>query len=397
VYVQQDANYNVTSISDINGNVLERYIYDPYGNVTVLNPNGTQRGDGTLASSNYGWVYAFQGGWQDPATGLIAFGVRWLNPANGTWTQQDPAGAAGSGNNLYQVEGGNTVDNVDPGGTQTGSTAETVPEPLPEKPPESLPETGKEEAKNDQIRAGNDYESPRARAHDEYIQQQAIEQQEARQEIQDQKDEAERIREANDPTGAKQLQTNEEILEEREQARRLLYPPPPPAPPIPPTAQDLVDIAPYCQVSALSIPEVSETAPATTTPPQLLEPPKMLNPWLPGTTSGPAPAGGVIINMAVGPNQITPAGVVPGGFGTTEPIPDLNFVRQNLAVIPSFKPDIVGVQQYIVPEGVQLQWGNAAPQSEGGISYPGGASQVQILNYSDRSQLIPVGPVTPIH
>jgi len=30
-YVQQDANYNVTAITDDAGTVLERYQYDPYG------------------------------------------------------------------------------------------------------------------------------------------------------------------------------------------------------------------------------------------------------------------------------------------------------------------------------------------------------------------------------
>jgi hypothetical protein len=35
-YVQQDANWNVTALIDTSGNVQERYIYDPYGTVTIL-------------------------------------------------------------------------------------------------------------------------------------------------------------------------------------------------------------------------------------------------------------------------------------------------------------------------------------------------------------------------
>jgi len=137
---------------------------------------------------------------------------------------------------------------------------------------------------------------------------------------------------------------------------------------------------------------------AAETPAGLLSPPTMSNPWLPGTISGPAPEGGLTINMAFGPNQVAADGsILPGGFGTTEPIPSVDFVRQNLAVIPPFKPQVCGVQQFLIPEGVQIQSGFAAPQVFDGVTYPGGASQVQILNYSDRASLIPLGPPSPIH
>jgi YD repeat-containing protein len=36
LYVVQEANYNVTALFDNSGNVVERYIYDPFGSVTVL-------------------------------------------------------------------------------------------------------------------------------------------------------------------------------------------------------------------------------------------------------------------------------------------------------------------------------------------------------------------------
>ena len=36
LYVVQDANWNVTALIDASGNVVERYIYNPYGSVTVL-------------------------------------------------------------------------------------------------------------------------------------------------------------------------------------------------------------------------------------------------------------------------------------------------------------------------------------------------------------------------
>jgi YD repeat-containing protein len=36
LYVQQDANWNVTGLVSTSGSVVERYVYDPYGTVTVL-------------------------------------------------------------------------------------------------------------------------------------------------------------------------------------------------------------------------------------------------------------------------------------------------------------------------------------------------------------------------
>ena len=44
LYVQTDANWNVTALVDASGNVVERYVYDPYGAVTVLTPSWAVRG-----------------------------------------------------------------------------------------------------------------------------------------------------------------------------------------------------------------------------------------------------------------------------------------------------------------------------------------------------------------
>ncbi len=57
LYVMQDANWNVTGLVDTSGNVVERYVYSPYGVASVLAPDWSTRG-----SSDYGWMYLFQGG-----------------------------------------------------------------------------------------------------------------------------------------------------------------------------------------------------------------------------------------------------------------------------------------------------------------------------------------------
>jgi RHS repeat-associated protein len=116
--------------------------------------------------------------------------------------------------------------------------------------------------------------------------------------------------------------------------------------------------------------------------------PTASNPWMPGApiTSQPAPPGGLLVQMAMAPGQTRP-----GGWATTDHIPDVSYVRNDLAVTPEFKPQVSHVQTFQIPEGVQLQHGTVGPQTCGCSSYAGGGSQVQILNFADRAKLVPVG------
>ncbi len=117
-YAQQDANYNTTALLDTTGTVKERYIYDPYGQVTVLNPDFTQRGDGSASASAYNFTNLHQGGRLDSASGLYNFRNRDYNPTLGRWIQQDPAGYV-DGLNIYQQEMSKPVDAVDASGLKT--------------------------------------------------------------------------------------------------------------------------------------------------------------------------------------------------------------------------------------------------------------------------------------
>jgi hypothetical protein len=76
LWVVQDANYNVTVLFDNSGNVVERYVYDPFGSVTVLDADWTERSGG----SEYAWHYLHQGGrfgstisWNDAAGGSVSW------------------------------------------------------------------------------------------------------------------------------------------------------------------------------------------------------------------------------------------------------------------------------------------------------------------------------------
>jgi hypothetical protein len=61
-YVQQDGNWNVTALINTSGNVVERYIYDPFGQPTKLKPDWSG-----LSTVDYDWNYLHQGGRQTPS------------------------------------------------------------------------------------------------------------------------------------------------------------------------------------------------------------------------------------------------------------------------------------------------------------------------------------------
>src|SRR5207249_2121018 len=56
LYVQQDANWNVTALLSSGGSVVQRMVEDPYGTVTFLTASW---GSGSNSNS---WVYLHQGG-----------------------------------------------------------------------------------------------------------------------------------------------------------------------------------------------------------------------------------------------------------------------------------------------------------------------------------------------
>jgi RHS repeat-associated protein len=111
MYVQQDANFNVAALLDTSGNVQERYVYDPFGAVTILTPNWTTRG-----TSSYSWIYFHQGGRFDNATRLYAFRHRDFSATMGRWTELDLSEFAAGDNNFYRYAGNQPTDLRDPTG-----------------------------------------------------------------------------------------------------------------------------------------------------------------------------------------------------------------------------------------------------------------------------------------
>ncbi|HEX4612570.1 MAG TPA: RHS repeat-associated core domain-containing protein, partial [Urbifossiella sp.] len=114
LWVQLDANWNVTALVDGSGAVVERYVYDPYGAVTVLTPSF-----GSRSGSSYAWTQGFQGMFFNSISDLYGSrGRQGYSPTLGRWTSLDPIRFAGGDVNLYGFVAENPVNEVDPSGLQ---------------------------------------------------------------------------------------------------------------------------------------------------------------------------------------------------------------------------------------------------------------------------------------
>ena len=112
LYVQQDADWNVTAVVDVTGTVQERYVYDPYGQASFLAADWSSRD-----SSSVNWIYLHQGGRLDTISGLYNFRNRDYSAMLGRWIQQDPIGFGGEQANLYDYVGDNPLNRADYLGT----------------------------------------------------------------------------------------------------------------------------------------------------------------------------------------------------------------------------------------------------------------------------------------
>ena len=114
LYVQQDANDDVTALVGKVGStweVIERFVYTPYGQVSVLNASFSSTAD------SYHWVYLWQTGRYDYVSGLYYFRNRDYSPTLGRWMEKDPTGSDYiDGPNLYMFVGDAPQKFIDPSG-----------------------------------------------------------------------------------------------------------------------------------------------------------------------------------------------------------------------------------------------------------------------------------------
>ncbi len=116
LYFLQDANWNTTAVVGYDAttnswNVVQRYVYSPYGNIIILNADFTTAPAGTVPMVNN----LYQGMALDPVTGLYYERARWYSASLGTWISQDPLSYI-NGANTYQFVTSNPASYVDPSG-----------------------------------------------------------------------------------------------------------------------------------------------------------------------------------------------------------------------------------------------------------------------------------------
>jgi len=108
LYYTQDANFNVTSLVETDGDVIERYVYDPYGKRTIY--------DGSW--SEISWEDSkkneilFTGHRLNPESGLYYGGWRYYHPTLGRWISWDLTRYA-DGMNLYEYVQGRPLVRAD--------------------------------------------------------------------------------------------------------------------------------------------------------------------------------------------------------------------------------------------------------------------------------------------
>lgn len=112
LYFLQDANWNTTAVMGLvsgSWQVTQRYVYSPYGTITIMNASWLPAGTTSVVNNLY------QGMTLDPVTGLYYARNRNYSPTLGRWINQDPAGYI-NGANTYQFVMSDPVGNVDPVG-----------------------------------------------------------------------------------------------------------------------------------------------------------------------------------------------------------------------------------------------------------------------------------------
>jgi hypothetical protein len=108
LYALQDANFNVTAITDFSGNVQERYVFDPYGDRVIMSSGWIP-----TTSSAYGWFVAHQGLIVEESTGLINNRERMIQQER--FSTRNRLGYV-DGPSLYEYEGSSPLNALDSSG-----------------------------------------------------------------------------------------------------------------------------------------------------------------------------------------------------------------------------------------------------------------------------------------
>jgi RHS repeat-associated protein len=119
LYYTTDANMNVTALMDAAGHIAERYVYDPYGSVTVYSDDWSTEVT-TWANSKQNSI-RYCGYFFDNETSLYHVRHRYYHPSIGRWLCRDKTGYK-DGLSFYNYLSRSPVSSLDPFGFATGTT-----------------------------------------------------------------------------------------------------------------------------------------------------------------------------------------------------------------------------------------------------------------------------------
>jgi RHS repeat-associated protein len=113
VYYLGDANFNITTLVNTGGDAVERYVYTPYGALTIYDATWTN----VRSASSYANAYTYTGRQLDAETGLYYYRARYLHTQLGRFCSRDPLKYFG-GMNRYGYVSNGPLNRTDPGGLE---------------------------------------------------------------------------------------------------------------------------------------------------------------------------------------------------------------------------------------------------------------------------------------
>src|SRR6056297_3546868 len=113
LYYHRNGQYSITALTDATGTIAERYAYDAYGKLTVLDGGGT-----VLSNSAYGNRYTYTGREWTEELALYHYRARMYDPVAGRFCSRDPIGYRGGSWNVFQYSNSRTLSLADPFGLE---------------------------------------------------------------------------------------------------------------------------------------------------------------------------------------------------------------------------------------------------------------------------------------
>jgi RHS repeat-associated protein len=114
IFYHEDGLGSVIALTDMTGNVLERYKYDVFGLPAILDGSGQP-----IAQSAYGNRFLFTGREWIAETGLYDYRNRMYSPSLGRFMQTDPIKFSAGDGNIYRYVANDPVNSIDPKGLAT--------------------------------------------------------------------------------------------------------------------------------------------------------------------------------------------------------------------------------------------------------------------------------------